>query len=458
MTPVIHSSTLEDFFLQLEKLKLLPESQLLELRFDSALFPTREQNPAGLLHHLQQRGWLSVFQASVIASGNSSRLRYGEYLAIDQIGRGGMSRVFSARKANTSHTVAIKVLAERHADNSVIRERFLREARTAQALDHPNIVKVLSIDNEHTPPYLVMEYLEGTSLQAIVALHGTFDAEWVAYCGVQIAMALDHTHRQGLVHRDVKPANVILQPDGMLKLLDLGVVRDTKDPGLTVAINGEMPILGTVDYLAPEQYLDSSSVCAKADIYALGATLYFLLAGHPPFPQGNRHDKLHQKVTSEPPAIHKLRPDVPRKLSSIIMRMLSRESSARSGSPQGIAQALSTLTGSISPEMVAQYATKFSVNTALDPSPIPLPDYSTENCLPNASLLCAATRMAEARANPVPARTSRDKIKASQKVVRVNVPIRAASPSWVPFFVAMLVGFGCAVLLAGALITASSFR
>jgi len=284
---------------------------------------------------------LTPFQARQLTEGRWRGLVLGNYHLQARIGKGGMGQVFRGEHVRLRRPVAIKVLNTDLADDAVAIARLQREARATATLDHPNIVKVFDIDAEHAPPYLVMEYVDGLSLQAIVALTGTLCVEATALCGRQIASGLAHAAAAGLVHRDIKPANLLLDRLGVVKILDLGIVLLREDAArLTLTSDGQSSLLGTVDYLAPEQALDSHRVDGRADIYALGGTLYFLLAGHPPFDDVVPHHRLARKQTSEPEPIHRLRPDVPEEFSAVIARMLARDPADRYQSALDVADAL----------------------------------------------------------------------------------------------------------------------
>jgi serine/threonine-protein kinase len=263
-----------------------------------------------------------------------------DYALADCIGTGGMGRVYLGKHRHRDHSVAIKVLSLALANDPTARARLTREARAASSLNHPNIVRVTDLDIEHDPPYLVMEYIEGESLQALVARTGTFCTGSASLCGRQVALGLQHAGEKGLVHRDIKPANLLLDRSGAVKILDLGIVRLTHEDGLTLANSKRKTILGTVDYLAPEQADDSSKVDCRADIYALGATLYFMLAGHPPFEDESPTARLARKQMMDPVRLDCLRPDVPIELAVVVARMMARNPAHRYATPQDVAQAL----------------------------------------------------------------------------------------------------------------------
>ncbi len=178
--------------------------------------------------------------------------------------------------------------------------------------------------------YLVMEYVEGLSLQALVARHGPLDVATACHYARQVAFGLQHAHAMGFVHRDIKPANLLLDRTGVVKVLDLGLVRSEADAGtmLTKQLDNKS-ILGTADYVAPEQAVDSSKVDARADIYSLGATLYFLLAGRPLFPEGRTAQKLMWQQIKEPVPVARLRPEVPPGLAAVVHRMLHKRVAER---------------------------------------------------------------------------------------------------------------------------------
>lgn len=286
------------------------------------------ETPENTLGLLVAHGLLTRHQASELLSGQWRTLWLGGYKVLDRLGKGGMSHVFLGEHAVLGKRAALKVLSANLRADKVARRRFVREARAASAIEHPNIVHVFDVDMDHDPPYLVMEYVDGISLQAAVAGYGSFTGYETAAVGVEVARGLAVAADAGLVHRDIKPANLLLDRRGGVKILDLGIVRLLGDETNPPANESE-EILGTLDYLAPEQAQNSSGVDARADLYALGATLYFLLAGHPPFPGSNLRHKLVAKQYTDPPPIHRLRPDVDPALSSVIHTLLARDPAAR---------------------------------------------------------------------------------------------------------------------------------
>jgi len=290
------------------------------------------------LDRLVLDGLLTAYQASEVAVGRGGGLWLGSYRVLDRLGRGGMSHVYLAEHAVLGRRVAVKVLSDSLRADPGARKRFVREARAAAALAHPNIVHVFDVDMIHDPPYLVMEFVDGISLQAAVSRGGMFSAGETATVGMQVADGLAQAAAVGLVHRDIKPANLLVDRGGLVKILDLGIVRFTHDS--TSRVNGLDVIVGTLDYLAPEQAVDSSAVDPRADIYALGATLYFLLAGHPPYPMTDIRRKLTAKQTEDPHPLHLLRPDMPPELAVVIQKLMARAPTARFQTPAAVVAAL----------------------------------------------------------------------------------------------------------------------
>jgi serine/threonine-protein kinase len=290
------------------------------------------------LDRLVTEGLLTAFQAREVAGGRSDGLWLGGYKVLDRLGKGGMGQVYLAEHTVLGRKVAVKVLSDALRADPGARRRFAREARAAAALDHPNIVNVFDVNMDHDPPYLVMEYVDGVSFQAAVSRSGTFATGEAAAVGVQVADGLARAAEVGLVHRDIKPANLLIDRTGAVKVLDLGIVRFEGDAFSRV--HGTEALLGTIDYVAPEQAENSSAVDARADLYALGATLYFLLAGHPPYPMADARAKLAAKQTEDPPPIHTLRPDVPAAFADVLARLMARAPADRYPNPAAALAAL----------------------------------------------------------------------------------------------------------------------
>ena len=225
-------------------------------------------------------------------------------------------------------------------DDSSYLARFHREAQAAAALDHRNIVRAYDVDNDGSIHYLVMEYVEGRDLQHIVKDDGPLDYVAAAEYIRQAAEGLAHAHQAGLIHRDVKPANLLVDQKNVVKVLDLGLARFTDEDKASLTVAYDENVLGTADYLAPEQALDSHGVDARADIYGLGCSLYYLLTGHPPFPGGTLPQRLMMHQKQPPPSIYLDRPDAPHDLVDICMKMMAKKPDQRYQSTAEVATVL----------------------------------------------------------------------------------------------------------------------
>jgi serine/threonine-protein kinase len=250
-----------------------------------------------------------------------------------RLGRGGMATVYLAHDEMLDRQVAVKVL-ESLAGDGDCRRRFLREARLAAGLAHPNVVTVFDSGEHDGAPYIVMEYVEGGSLADLIARRGRLPADEVVALGRQACAGLQHAHEHGLVHRDVKPQNLLIRADGTLKVTDFGIAFSTEATRITT----DGTILGTAAYLAPEQ-VNGDDVDGAVDVYGLGAVLYEALTGHPPI-EVRSLAELSDAKGRRPEPIRKSAPDVPPALESAVMWALEPRPGARPGSPGELADAL----------------------------------------------------------------------------------------------------------------------
>lgn len=274
---------------------------------------------------LVERNLLSQWQADNLLRGKYKGYFLGKYKLLGFLGSGGMSSVYLAEHTLMRRKQAIKVLPRKRLTDTSYLERFKLEALATAALDHPNIVRAYDIDNEGDVHYLVMEYVPGRDLQTLVSSQGPLDCREAASYIAQAAEGLQHAHDAGLIHRDVKPANLLLDENGRIKILDLGLALFSRGDEASLTLMHNENVLGTADYLAPEQALSSHDVDSRADIYGLGCTLYYVLTGHPPFPEGTLAQRIAKHQTKMPPDIREDRPDCPANLVSICFKMMQKD-------------------------------------------------------------------------------------------------------------------------------------
>ena len=242
----------------------------------------------------------------------------GRYRLARRLGHGGMASVYLARDSELDRPVAVKLLAENAAADDGLRERFVREARLAARLSHPNVVSIYDAGADGSRPYIVMEYVEGETLADLVA-RGPLPPDEARQLALQACRGLALAHEAGLIHRDVKPQNLLLRNDGTLKIADFGIARAAEGTAFTQAGT----VLGTAAYLSPEQAL-GEQVTTATDIYSLGAVLYELLTGRPPLEPESLADLAEKQRRPSIAPVRELAPDVPRDLEDVVMRCLAR--------------------------------------------------------------------------------------------------------------------------------------
>ncbi len=302
--------------------------------------------PAGMADAMVRDGLLTRFQADQMLRGRwRNFILSGKYTILEPIGAGGMGTVYLCSHNIMRRPVAIKVLPASQADDPGAVERFHREAQAVAQLRHPNIVGAYDVDRDGKFHFLVMEYVDGVNLQDLVKRTGPLDPTRAAHYIHQAALGLEHAHEAGLVHRDIKPANLLVDRQGVVKILDLGLARffHDKRESVTAKYDGNA-VLGTADYLAPEQAVDSHNVDIRCDIYSLGITFYFLLAGRSPFQEGSVAEKLIWHQVRQPKPIRELRPKVPEGLAAVLGRMIAKEPGLRYQTPAEVAAALAPFT------------------------------------------------------------------------------------------------------------------
>ena len=328
-------------------------------RFDAYLQSANAglpNDPPKLAGVLVRDGLLTHFQAEQFLQGRWRRFTIGKYKVLERIASGGMGSVYLCEHKFMRRRAAVKVLPTTKANDPAILERFYREARAVAALDHPNVVRAYDIDQDENLHFLVMEYVDGSSLQDIIKRRGALDPVRSAHYIGQASLGLEHAHTvAGLVHRDIKPGNLIVDRSGTVKILDMGLARFFHDEDDLITKKYDENVLGTADYLAPEQVLDSHGVDIRADIYSLGATFYYCLTGRTPFNEGTVAQKLIWHQTRQPKPIASYRQDVPQQMIKVVERMMAKDPSQRYQTPLEVAQALSPWTqGSIAPPSEAE--------------------------------------------------------------------------------------------------------
>jgi len=297
-----------------------------------------------IARELVRAGVLTRYQAAAVYQNKTKGLFVGPYLVLDKIGTGGMGMVFKARHRDHGVVVALKLLPPKFAEKREAVQRFLREAETLARLNHPNIVSSFEVSEINGVHYLAMDYAEGLDLKKLVIAKGPLPVSQAIDCLLQTARGLLAAHSQGIIHRDVKPDNLVLDAQGTVRILDLGLARvvpnDPLSGGSEKSLTESGALMGTVDYMSPEQAYDSKKVNARSDVYSLGCTLHYLLTGHPPFESESMMGRLLAHRENEIPSLRAARPGVPKILDSLFRRMMAKEPEKR---PQTMAAVIAAL-------------------------------------------------------------------------------------------------------------------
>lgn len=270
--------------------------------------------------------------------------RLARYRVVRLLGTGGMGAVYEAEHRVMHRTVALKVIKRAYTASAAVLERFRREVRAAACLSHPNIVATIDAEDAEETHFLVMEYVAGTDLGRLVQKHGPLPVDRACDHVRQAALGLQHAFEQGMVHRDIKPHNLMLTPDGRVKILDFGLARFASEAASAAGLTDTGIVLGTVDYIAPEQADNAQQADTRSDIYSLGCTLYHLLAGQPPFPTGTSLQKVIAHVEKKPQPLTELCPDLPEGIMPVLERMMAKNPKHRYQTPAEVALALEPFT------------------------------------------------------------------------------------------------------------------
>jgi serine/threonine protein kinase len=318
---------------------LIEEPQLAAAEQGVGIFMTQgaadpEAWDQAVSENLVSQGLLTPFQAHEMLAGRR-RFRLGQYTVLDEIGKGGMGQVFRAEHAMMGREVAVKVLP-RAKSTPESEAAFRREMRMLGRLDHDNLVRAFDAGYDAMVYYLVTELVPGIDLKRYVQKYGPLDEATAASVIAQAARGLAYAHEQGLVHRDVKPGNLLVMQDGRVKVLDLGLAGSQ----LEEESSRIGRVVGTMDYIAPEQIRAPDDVGPSADIYALGCTLYYAVTGRVPFPGGGRKDKMQRHLTETPDPVRRLAPHVSDAFCRVIDDMMAKTPEKRIASAHAVVERL----------------------------------------------------------------------------------------------------------------------
>ncbi len=319
-----------------------------DLRATLAALPDNASDEEVLLfaHQLITAGKLTTFQLETILDGKGRQVFLGNYEVLQRLGAGGMGTVFKARHRRMKRIVAVKVLAGAVANDPKFLLRFQREVETVARLSHPTIVMAYDADEAEAGPFLVMEFVNGRDLATRVQEHGPLPLGDAVDCTLQAARGLAYAHGQGIVHRDIKPANLLQDVSGVVKVADLGLARLNDAVGQAEGVGSITQagsVVGTVDYMPPEQAEDSTTIDHRADIYSLGCTLHFLLTGKPPYVGQNIMATLLKHRQAPIPSLIAYRTDTPPVLDALYQRMLAKLPADRWSTMEELVRSLEAL-------------------------------------------------------------------------------------------------------------------
>lgn len=294
--------------------------------------PREERRDAeSLADFLVRKGTLTRFQASKLLRGMSVGLVLGPYQVLAPLGKGGMGTVYLARDSRSHLMVALKVLPPKRArEEERILARFRREMEMCQRVSHPHLAWAYEVGLSRGVHYIALEYIPGKSLFRLVQSEGPLSVPRTARLFAEVCSALEHAHSQGLIHRDLKPSNIMITPHDHAKVLDLGLALvQGEAPADREVVGGVGYVVGTMDYIAPEQAENASAVDPTCDIYSLGCSLYFALTGQPPFPGGTPIEKIQKHKNADPPPIPQLNPGVAPAFIGIVRKMMAKQPAQR---------------------------------------------------------------------------------------------------------------------------------
>jgi serine/threonine protein kinase/DNA-binding response OmpR family regulator len=315
-------------------------------------------------------GKLTPFQAYAVAERKFEELAIGNYQVLDRLGAGGMGTVYKALHRRMKRIVAIKVLSRSVAESPTFVQRFQREVEAVARLSHPNVVMAYDADEAEIGHFLVMEFVDGRDLASEVQDNGPLSVTDAVDCIAQAARALDYAHTQGIIHRDIKPANLMRDVHGVVKVADLGLARFSTTVGETTAAASGLTqagtIMGTVDFMSPEQAAGAANIDGRADIYSLGCTLYYLVTGQPIFAAPTLMAKLLAHRDTAAPSLRAACPGAPDRLEALFQRMVTKKAADRVATMAEVVSQLESLT--FGPESEAQPEFKLGPAEPTSPS------------------------------------------------------------------------------------------
>jgi serine/threonine protein kinase len=333
-------SAVDDFLRKVLKSGLLNRDELQSsLR---SLPKDRRDDVAAITDHLITARKLTKFQVYKITQGITVGLVLGPYHLLVPIGRGGMGTVYLARDSRTQQYVALKVVPPKVARTEErLLARFLREKELSRKVQHPHLARAADDGVFQNVHYMAMEYIPGQTLYRLVAGRGPLSVARAAHLFAEVASALTQAHRQGVIHRDLKPSNIMVTPHDHAKVLDLGLAyTEGEEVDDIEVVGGKGYIVGSIDYMAPEQTRDPTTIDTRADLYALGCCMYFALTGRPPFPDGTIYEKVKAHRRAEPMPIAMVNPQTPGGFAEIIHKLLAKTPADRFQSAAEVEAAL----------------------------------------------------------------------------------------------------------------------
>lgn len=337
-------TSLAAFIDALRNARILPPQQMDEV----LRMQPRFAEPRALAKELLTRDWLTPYQVNQLFQNKGKDLVLGSYVLMERLGQGAMGLVYKARHLTMGRTVAIKVIKKDRLLHPNAIKRFQREIRAMAQLSHPNVVTCYDADQVNGSHFYAMEYVDGVDLGKLIRTSGALAIVPACHYIRQVALCLQYVFERGLVHRDIKPSNILLTPApkpglnklGQIKVLDLGLARIQETDDDSSAITQEGFVVGTADFIAPEQARDSRSADIRSDLYSLGCTFFYILAGRVPFTAKGLQQKLLQHISDPPPAIEMVRPEVPAAVSVVIRRLMAKKPADRHQTPAELADDL----------------------------------------------------------------------------------------------------------------------